>query len=177
MGRSYSNDMEHAGTVDTKVGKACFLVGPKGLTRMWFESWDRGSTLDQLLADGKCELKQTEETERVATQLREYFEGSRQDFDLDLDPKGTDFQRRVWAELLKVPYGQTCSYADIARALGQPTATRAVGAANGANPIGLVVPCHRVIGADKSLTGYAGGLDLKRKLLEHEGAIAPALFA
>lgn len=104
----------------------------------------------------------------VARQLREYFNGKRRDFDIPLDPAGTDFQRSVWSALRKIPYGRTASYADIARAIGKPKAMRAVGMANGRNPISIVVPCHRVIGADGSLTGYGGGLDRKRTLLNLE---------
>ena len=110
----------------------------------------------------------------VTEQLRQFFAGDRQDFDLVLDPAGTPFQQQVWRALRGIPYGETRSYADIARALGSPTATRAVGAANGRNPIGIVVPCHRVIGADGSLTGYAGGVHNKRWLLDHERRVTGA---
>lgn len=105
-------------------------------------------------------------------QLAQFFAGERREFDLVLDPAGTPFQQRVWMALREIPYGETRSYADIANALGSPTATRAVGAANGRNPIGIVVPCHRVIGADGSLTGYAGGVENKRWLLDHESHVA-----
>lgn len=104
----------------------------------------------------------------AATQLSEYFTGGRRTFDLPLAPAGTPFQQAVWRALLAIPFGETRSYADIARALGRPTATRAVGAANGRNPLPIVAPCHRVIGADGSLTGFGGGLANKRLLLEHE---------
>ncbi len=103
-------------------------------------------------------------------QLGEYFVGRRKIFDLPLAPSGTPFQHRVWQALLAIPYGETQSYADIARRIGNPKAVRAVGAANGANPLSIVVPCHRVIGADGSLTGYGGGLPRKRKLLALEQA-------
>jgi len=105
-------------------------------------------------------------------QLDEYFAGRRKIFDLPLAPSGTPFQHRVWQALLAIPYGETQSYADIARRIGNPKAVRAVGAANGANPISIVVPCHRVIGADGSLTGYGGGLPRKRKLLALEQAVS-----
>jgi O-6-methylguanine DNA methyltransferase len=101
-------------------------------------------------------------------QIVEYLGGQRREFDLPLDLRGTEFQRRVWAAVAGIPYGETRTYADIARTIGKPQATRAVGAANGANPLPLVVPCHRVLGSDGSLTGYGGGLDVKRKLLEME---------
>ena len=101
-------------------------------------------------------------------QLRAYFEGRLTDFDLPLVPQGTEFQLRVWQELRGIPYGETISYAELARRIGRPQASRAVGHANARNPISIIVPCHRVIGADKSLTGYAGGLERKRMLLEME---------
>ncbi len=100
-------------------------------------------------------------------QIAEYLH-ARREFDLPLDLRGTEFQRRVWSAVAGIPYGQTRTYAQIARAIGKPLAVRAVGAANGANPLPLVVPCHRVLGSDGSLTGYGGGLAVKRKLLEME---------
>jgi methylated-DNA-[protein]-cysteine S-methyltransferase len=102
------------------------------------------------------------------TQLDEYFAGQRTEFDLPLHLLGTPFQQRVWAALREIPYGQTASYGQTAAAIGAPTASRAVGLANGQNPVSIVVPCHRVIGANGSLTGYGGGLDAKRWLLSHE---------
>jgi len=108
-------------------------------------------------------------------QLRAYFAGSLRVFDVPLDMQGTAFQKRVWSELLRIPYGQTRSYMQIAMATGAPEAVRAVGAANGANPIPIIVPCHRVIGSNGKLTGYGGGLPLKRRLLELEGAMAMGL--
>ncbi|HEY6985071.1 MAG TPA: methylated-DNA--[protein]-cysteine S-methyltransferase [Rhodanobacteraceae bacterium] len=107
-------------------------------------------------------------------QLAAYFAGKLLTFDLPLAPVGTSFQRRVWDELLRIPYGDTSSYIELARRLGQPSAMRAVGAANGANPLAIVVPCHRVIGADGTLVGYGGGLAAKRWLLDHERRHAPA---
>jgi methylated-DNA-[protein]-cysteine S-methyltransferase len=101
-------------------------------------------------------------------QLKAYFAGKLQAFELALDGKGSDFQRRVWKALRKIPFGETQSYGELARALGNPNASRAVGLANGRNPIGIIVPCHRVIGANGSLTGYGGGIDRKRWLLDHE---------
>lgn len=101
-------------------------------------------------------------------QLTEYFDGKRQSFDLPLDPAGTDFQQEVWQALLEIPYGETRSYGGLAGAIGRPKAVRAVGAANGRNPIPIVIPCHRVIGADGSLTGFGGGLEIKRRLLDLE---------
>lgn len=101
-------------------------------------------------------------------QLNEYFSGQRTEFTLPLDLRGTPFQQRVWAELQHIPYGETCSYLDIARRLGDEKATRAVGSANGRNPVSIIVPCHRVIGANGKLTGYGGGMERKHWLLEHE---------
>ena len=114
--------------------------------------WERD---DELLADAR-------------RQLTEYFAGERTTFDLPLRPAGAPFQLRVWEALLRIPYGETVSYGEIAREIGHPTASRAVGAANGRNPIAIVVPCHRVIGANGSLTGYGGGLECKRALLDLE---------
>jgi methylated-DNA-[protein]-cysteine S-methyltransferase len=105
----------------------------------------------------------------VLAQLDEYFSGSRREFDLHLRLAGTPFQRRVWAALKEIPYGVTWSYIELARRIDNPKASRAVGLANGRNPISIVVPCHRVIGADGSLTGYGGGVERKRWLLAHEG--------
>jgi methylated-DNA-[protein]-cysteine S-methyltransferase len=107
--------------------------------------------------------------ERVVEQLEAYFAGERTSFELPLAAKGTDFQRQVWRALSAIPYGETTTYAEIARTIGRPRAVRAVGAANGRNPLSIVVPCHRVIGRDGTLTGYAGGLENKRKLLDLEG--------
>ena len=108
-------------------------------------------------------------------QLAEYFDGTRTSFDIPLRAAGGEFQRRVWAELERIPYGETVSYGEIARRVGAPTASRAVGAANGRNPIAIVVPCHRVIGASGSLTGYGGGLECKRALLDLEAGRAALL--
>lgn len=109
--------------------------------------------------------------EQVIRQLDEYFAGERREFDVPLAPHGTPFQRRVWDALLNITYGRTASYGDIARAVGQPKAVRAVGLANGRNPIPIVIPCHRIIGSNGTLTGYGGGLPIKQTLLELEGAL------
>jgi methylated-DNA-[protein]-cysteine S-methyltransferase len=106
---------------------------------------------------------------RTAQQLREYFAGTRSRFDLELEFTGTEFQKKVWAALLTIPFGETRSYSEIARQIGNPNAVRAVGAANGKNPISIVAPCHRVIGASGKLTGFAGGLEAKEQLLMLEG--------
>ena len=114
---------------------------------------------------------------RAAAQLAAYFGGRRQEFDLPLRPAGTPFQRAVWEELRRIPFGTTCSYAALAQAVGRSGAARAVGAANGQNPIAIVIPCHRVIGASGALTGYGGGLPLKRWLLAHERSVLGAAEA
>jgi methylated-DNA-[protein]-cysteine S-methyltransferase len=107
----------------------------------------------------------------AVTQLQEYFIGKRTEFTFKLNPKGTEFQKKVWQELLQIPYGKTCSYLELSKKLGDVKAIRAVASANGKNPLWIVVPCHRVIGTDGSLTGYAGGLWRKKWLLEHENPI------
>jgi len=112
----------------------------------------------------------------IFDQLKEYFAGTRKKFDVPLDIEGTDFQKRVWNELRNIPYGKTISYKTLSEKLGDVKAIRAVGKANGQNPIAIIIPCHRVIGANGSLVGYAGGLDIKEKLLHLEGALNPELF-
>lgn len=108
----------------------------------------------------------------AGAQLQAYFDGEGRIFDLPLAPRGTDFQHAVWAALREIPFGDRVSYGELARRIGRPTASRAVGRANGCNPISIVVPCHRVVGSGGSLTGYAGGLDCKERLLEHEARFA-----
>ena len=108
-------------------------------------------------------------------QLAEYFAGSRTEFDLPLAPRGSDFQQRVWKEIARVPYGKTISYAELAKRAGAPGQARAAGAATGRNPVSLAIPCHRIVGSDGSLTGYAGGLERKRELLELEGVLQRSL--
>jgi methylated-DNA-[protein]-cysteine S-methyltransferase len=114
---------------------------------------------------------------KVRLQLTEYFAGSRKEFELKLAPHGTRFQLEVMSALQRIPYGETMSYVELARAVGRPRASRAVGAANGRNPLPIVVPCHRVIGADGSLTGFGGGLPIKQFLLEHEGVLQKQVIA
>ncbi|WP_444921442.1 methylated-DNA--[protein]-cysteine S-methyltransferase [Microbulbifer sp. CnH-101-G] len=137
----------------------------KGIVALQFFDMERPLRVGSGWQRGASEL-----TDRAADQLREFIAGQRQSFDLPLAPKGTEFQRCVWEALLKIPFGETRSYSEQARSLGQPRAIRAVARANGANPIAVVIPCHRVIGANGSLTGYAGGLSLKARLLTLEGA-------
>lgn len=110
----------------------------------------------------------------AAAQLRAWFDGRLTTFDLPLDPGGTEFQRAAWRELCAIPFGETITYGEQARRIGRPTAVRAIGAANGRNPIPIVVPCHRVVGADGSLTGFALGTEVKQRLLEHERRVSAA---
>lgn len=115
--------------------------------------------------------------EDACIQIQEYFEGKRNQFNISLNPEGTTFQKKVWEELLKIPFGKTKSYQEIANNLGDPKVIRAAASANGKNPIAILIPCHRVIGSDGSLTGYAGGLHRKKWLLEHESPVKQtALF-
>jgi methylated-DNA-[protein]-cysteine S-methyltransferase len=111
----------------------------------------------------------------IAAQIDAYFTGKRRVFDLDLAPGGTPFQQVVWSALLRIPYGTTLTYGQFATQLGKPKAARAIGAANGANPISLIIPCHRLIGSSGALVDYAGGLPVKRSLLTHEGALPPEI--
>jgi methylated-DNA-[protein]-cysteine S-methyltransferase len=155
--------------IDSPVGPLEIGADGDAITKVWFVEHTATAVPD----DAPAVLTQ------AVQQLEDYFDGERSDFDLPLAPRGTDFQRRVWAELEKIPYGETASYGEIAGRLGLPPgASRAVGLANGSNPIAIVVPCHRVIGADGSLTGYAGGLERKRFLLDLEArATQPDLFS
>ena len=134
-----------------------------------------GDAISQLYLPGlplpRLASRETPLLARGREELLEYLAGARRDFDLPLAPQGTPFQQRVWAALREIPYGQTRSYRELALAAGSPRGYRAVGMANHRNPIPILIPCHRVVGADGSLTGYAGGLELKRKLLELEGVL------
>ncbi|PSW10898.1 cysteine methyltransferase [Photobacterium rosenbergii] len=129
---------------------------------------DNAITAIEFAADPKTQQQPSATTELCCQQLNEYFNGQREQFDIALDMAGTTFQKTVWQALNGIEYGETCSYGDIANHIGNPKAVRAVGAANGKNPVPIIVPCHRVIGSSGKLTGYAGGLDIKVWLLEHE---------
>jgi methylated-DNA-[protein]-cysteine S-methyltransferase len=129
-----------------------------------------GVTWLAFVQERRAEFESHAHLDQAVQQLAEYFNGSRRIFELPLRPEGTEFQRQVWGQLLQVPFGQTASYRDIATAIGRPQAVRAVGAANGRNPISIVVPCHRVLGSNGGLTGYGGGLWRKEWLLRHEGS-------
>lgn len=144
-----------------------FIKTPLGIAKL--EGDEMGlSNLILLDSDEKLTDIIPEELEDAVYQLQEYFEGKRIQFSLTLNPEGTDFQKKVWLALEGIPYGQTISYLELSKNLGDPKAIRAVAAANGKNPLWVIVPCHRVIGSDGSLTGYAGGLQRKKWLLEHE---------
>lgn len=149
----------------TSFGEVVVAADDRGLVAMGFHTEER-----PMRAEKNWQRHGTEITDEAAHQLEQYFTGERREFDLPLNPRGTEFQQRVWRELLRIPFGETRSYREQAEALGNLKAIRAVARANGANPIAVVVPCHRVIGSDGSLTGYAGGLDMKARLLALEGA-------
>lgn len=143
--------------IDSKIGPL-YLIASKGALHGIF--WD-----SQKIATDKAGSEEAAMLDKVERQLSEYFDGKRKTFDLVLDMEGTEFQKRVWAALKKIPYGETRSYKDIATSIKNPKAYRAVGTANGSNPISLIVPCHRVIAADGTIGGYGGGLSIKEKLL------------
>jgi methylated-DNA-[protein]-cysteine S-methyltransferase len=152
------------------AGPLFVAVSEKGMVALEF---DRGQTPT---LPGRWEPG-PEATREQVEQLEQYFAGERRQFNFPLDLRGTPFQLKCWRALLEIPYGETRTYADIARAVGQPRGFRAVGLANNRNPVAIVVPCHRVIASDGTLCGYGGGLDVKRKLLELEGAWTPTLAA
>ncbi|WP_413560376.1 methylated-DNA--[protein]-cysteine S-methyltransferase [Bdellovibrio sp. HCB209] len=147
---------------NTKVGPMFLVASPEGLKGLL---WKESAKFPFVKGCDKTEAL----LNRVEKEITEYLNGERTSFAIPLDPDGTEFQKRVWNELAKIPYGKTKSYKDIATALKDPNACRAVGTANGRNPISIIVPCHRVIGANGKLTGYAGGLPVKEKLLAIEG--------
>ena len=156
----------------TPIGRLRLVADQQGLRELWFES---GRHRKSPSPDWVRAAKPLAEARR---QLEEYFAGERTRFDLNLRPLGTPFQLAVWQELGRIPYGVTISYAELARRIGQPAAVRAVGAANGRNPIPIILPCHRVIGSNGSLTGFGGGLPTKRFLLSMEDRVAHGdLFA
>ncbi len=164
--------------IPSPVGELLLTATDEGLTRVWFEEnrhggprsaeWQRadevGGAAERILRDAR-------------EQLDAYFAGERKSFDLPLAAAGTPFQERVWKTLRSIPFGHTTSYGEIATRMGEPKAVRAVGAANGRNPISIIVPCHRVIGANGDLTGFGGGIERKRWLLEHEGALPREMLA
>ena len=153
-------------TIDSPVGPLRLVREGDALCGLHFLDGRDGDAPDDASEDASA-------FEDVRRQLHEYFAGTRRRFDLRLAPEGTAFQRQVWAELVRIPYGETISYGELAGRIANPRAVRAVGLANGANPIAIVVPCHRVIGSSGSLTGYGGGLDRKRFLLNLERGQTP----
>jgi methylated-DNA-[protein]-cysteine S-methyltransferase len=146
--------------------ETCFISSPLGITKI--EGDEKGVAVISVLSEGELSTTIPNQLQEAVLQLQEYFEGKRQDFTFKLNPKGTDFQQKVWQELRNIPFGKTISYLDLSKKLGDVKAIRAAASANGKNPIWIVIPCHRVIGTDGSLTGYAGGLWRKKWLLEHE---------
>jgi len=183
-------EMLHSTTVTSPIGPLFLAASPRGLVALEFDARTPGQ---QSIRPNPRDLRReaTRQSERAkfvfeqspdllrsyTEQLDEYFSGQRREFTFPLDLRGTDFQLACWHALLGIPYGETRTYADIARAVGKPNAFRAVGMANNRNPVAIVVPCHRVIASDGTLCGYGGGLDVKRKLLELEGALSGTLAA
>jgi methylated-DNA-[protein]-cysteine S-methyltransferase len=161
----------------TPVGKMLAAIDEQGaLVRLDFLVGRTAEAIRREIgAGGGSETPDPEACRPVVEQLQAYFRGDRRDFDLQLDPTGSDFQQQVWRELLRIPYGETITYGELARRVGRPKASRAVGQASGSNRIAVVIPCHRVVGANGSLTGYASGMEIKEKLLTLEGALQPSL--
>jgi len=149
---------------ESPIGRLLLTSDGAALTGLYMEPSRKAQC-----TDGWAEDVSVAPLSATVRQLSEYFEGTRREFDLPLRLQGTMFQTRVWRELTEIPYGQTWSYGQLAKRIDKPSASRAVGLANGRNPISILVPCHRVIGADGSLTGYGGGIERKRWLLAHEG--------
>lgn len=159
--------------VDSPLGEAYLAVTSAGVCRFDLPNHSRTSFLSGLRRTF-LDAEPVEDAGAVsdaAAQLREYWEGRSTRFTFSLDLRGTEFQRAVWKALAQIPYGQTRTYGEVARAIGSPGAAQAVGRAVGANPVALFIPCHRVIGADGSMTGFAAGIDTKEWLLRHEGAL------
>jgi len=146
--------------------QTAFFKTPIGITKIVGD--EKGISTISLITEGSITKNIPKQLQGCASQLQEYFDGSRNHFDFKINPQGTDFQLKVWQELLNIPFGKTISYLDLSKKLGDVKAIRAVASANGKNPLWIVVPCHRVIGTDGSLIGYAGGLWRKKWLLEHE---------
>jgi O-6-methylguanine DNA methyltransferase len=161
------------GKVHTPIGEFGAVLTAKGLTRLTFpteqleecEAWADRWEPDAHRSTDEARLH------ALGEQLTAYFQGTLRDFDIELDLRGTPFQVQVWNALRDVRYGETRTYSQVAAAIGRPEAVRAVGAANGANPVPIIVPCHRIIGSSGQLVGYGGGLDMKRRLLEREGVL------
>ncbi len=174
----------HSTIFTSPIGPLFLAASGSGLLALEFDArLPRQQTIRPSPRDSQAEetgirFEESAHSMRAYTQeLQEYFAGQRRQFTFPLDLRGTDFQRACWQALLQIPYGETRTYADIARVVGRPQGFRAVGMANNRNPVAIVVPCHRVIASDGTLCGYGGGLDIKRKLLELEGALTGTLAA
>jgi O-6-methylguanine DNA methyltransferase len=174
----------HSTTFKSPVGPLFLAASDRGLGALEFDARLPGQqTIRPNPRDLRAETKSVRFEDSASglrpyvRELEEYFAGKRREFNFALDLRGTDFQLACWRALLAIPYGETRSYGDIARAVGRPQGFRAVGMANNRNPVAIVVPCHRVIASDGTLCGYGGGLDVKRKLLELEGALSGTLAA
>lgn len=150
--------------INSPVGKLKLIASDKGLAAILWEN----DNPKRVPLNAPTESNTQQFLLEAERQLTEYFEGKRKNFSLTLDPVGTEFQKQVWDALVKIPFGETRSYGELAKKIGNPKASRAVGAANGKNPISIVVPCHRVIGSSGKLTGFAGGLKIKAQLLDLE---------
>ncbi len=170
MGKK-TNDINHSGRnnivnyllIESPLGTLLLLSDGKNLKQLSFIT-----DIDDFKAQPGWKRSNDAVLDAVHDQLTEWFSGKRQVFDLPLSPDGTEFQKTAWSQLQKIPYGTTCTYGEQAKAINKPTAVRAIGAANGQNPIALIIPCHRVVGADGSMTGYAFGTNIKQKLLAFE---------
>lgn len=158
-------DACYARILQSPIGPLTLMASDAGLVAIHWEDDAPAATVELIDSDDHPIL------DTVATQLEEYFAGERTTFDLPLDLRGTEFQVSVWRALEAVPFGETSTYGAQAEQIGRPKAVRAVGAANGRNPVPIVLPCHRIVGKDGSLTGFAGGLDTKRFLLDHEATV------
>lgn len=165
-------DTLYTSITDSPIGPLTLVASDTGLQAVLWPEDPEGRVR---FASTPTEASQHPVLARTAEQLAEYFAAARTSFDIPLDLRGTDFQISAWEALAEIPYGETASYGDQAQRMGKPKAARAVGAANGKNPVSIVLPCHRVVGANGALTGFAGGLDAKRFLLNHEAGQASLL--
>lgn len=153
--------MRNLAFIDTKIGKLAIEENGRAITDVYIVN-------EEIEKDDSILLKETDLLKEASKQIKEYFEGNRQNFDLLLEPKGTEFQQKVWNALKEIHYGETKSYGEIAKMIGNEKAARAVGMANNKNPIMIIIPCHRVIGANRKLVGYSEGVDIKETLLNLE---------
>jgi len=179
-----TTEILHATTLASPIGPLFLAASDNGLVALEFDARLPGQqTIRPNPRDLRAESKKASfadsatKLSRYTRELDQYFQGKRREFSFPLDLRGTEFQLACWRALLAIPYGETRSYADIARTVGRPQGFRAVGMANNRNPVAIVVPCHRVIASDGTLCGYGGGLEIKRKLLELEGALTASLAA